>query len=280
MCYEPLLVTSERNIPEYRRYTPCVNRTPTALPVSILRRTPARTIAVRTPQRHARKPRRCHGRARSVCYDVRPHLAGVAQLVEQLIRNQQVGGSSPLAGSITIFRFVKDLAALAFCTAVVGDQIMLPISDLMSSHRLSIDGYQRAPRLTHQLAFSGGNSPIERYRSPIPDHRSPGGPAVPRTAALGADTAPPYAGARLDHGFIRSRIMRDRFQLMSGKRVLYAQGQRTQRTIPRRSHLRHRSTLLRAGGARAASPEASQPCGELTGCFRCFRRRRFRQTAA
>jgi hypothetical protein len=34
-----------------------------------------------------------------VCYDVRSYLAGVAQLVEQLIRNQQVGGSSPLAGS-------------------------------------------------------------------------------------------------------------------------------------------------------------------------------------
>ena len=30
----------------------------------------------------------------------RPALAGVAQLVEQLIRNQQVSGSSPLAGSI------------------------------------------------------------------------------------------------------------------------------------------------------------------------------------
>ena len=29
----------------------------------------------------------------------RPALAGVAQLVEQLIRNQQVSGSSPLAGS-------------------------------------------------------------------------------------------------------------------------------------------------------------------------------------
>ena len=28
--------------------------------------------------------------------------AGIAQLVEQLIRNQQVGGSSPLPGSIDI----------------------------------------------------------------------------------------------------------------------------------------------------------------------------------
>jgi|KBSMisStandDraft_5_1062788.scaffolds.fasta_scaffold1676706_1 hypothetical protein len=35
-----------------------------------------------------------------VCYDlVFPRRAGVAQLVEQLIRNQQVLGSSPSAGS-------------------------------------------------------------------------------------------------------------------------------------------------------------------------------------
>ncbi len=38
--------------------------------------------------------------------------AGVAQLAEQLIRNQQVGGSSPLAGtrksmSYLAFRFVR-----------------------------------------------------------------------------------------------------------------------------------------------------------------------------
>jgi hypothetical protein len=32
-------------------------------------------------------------------FRVRPHLAGVAQLVERLIRNQQVRGSSPRAGS-------------------------------------------------------------------------------------------------------------------------------------------------------------------------------------
>ena len=35
------------------------------------------------------------GNMRNAC----PSLAGVAQLVEQLIRNQQVSGSSPLAGS-------------------------------------------------------------------------------------------------------------------------------------------------------------------------------------
>ena len=40
-------------------------------------------------------------RARIACFEF--HLqAGVAQLVEQLIRNQQVNGSSPFAGSNTI----------------------------------------------------------------------------------------------------------------------------------------------------------------------------------
>ena len=95
-----------------------------------------------------------------MCYHVRPYLAGVAQLVEQLIRNQQVGGSSPLAGSITTLRFLKDLAALPFCTAVVGDQIMSAISDQLTSDRLSIDGYHRVPRLTPQSAFSGENSTV------------------------------------------------------------------------------------------------------------------------
>ena len=33
-----------------------------------------------------------------------PSLAGVAQLVEQLIRNQQASGSSPLAGSTFFYQ--------------------------------------------------------------------------------------------------------------------------------------------------------------------------------
>ena len=37
---------------------------------------------------------------RAMCGLVTSRLAGVAQLVEQLIRNQQVVGSSPTAGSI------------------------------------------------------------------------------------------------------------------------------------------------------------------------------------
>ena len=39
------------------------------------------------------------------------------------IRNQQVGGSSPLAGSITTLRFVSNLAALPFCTSAVSDSL-------------------------------------------------------------------------------------------------------------------------------------------------------------
>jgi hypothetical protein len=43
----------------------------------------------------------------------RPRLAGVAQLVEQLIRNQQVIGSSPIAGSKFPMKF-DDLGMLAY----------------------------------------------------------------------------------------------------------------------------------------------------------------------
>jgi hypothetical protein len=57
------------------------------------------------------------------------------RVTQQLVRNQQVGGSSPLAGSITIFRFAKDLAALPFCTTVVGDQIMSATSDQLTPDR-------------------------------------------------------------------------------------------------------------------------------------------------
>ena len=42
-----------------------------------------------------------------------PSLAGVAQLVEQLIRNQQVSGSSPLAGSTFFCKSPRILNALA-----------------------------------------------------------------------------------------------------------------------------------------------------------------------
>jgi hypothetical protein len=39
-----------------------------------------------------------------LCYDRFSRLAGVAQLVEQLIRNQQVTRSSRVAGSISFLR--------------------------------------------------------------------------------------------------------------------------------------------------------------------------------
>jgi hypothetical protein len=38
-------------------------------------------------------------------------LAGVAQLVEQLIRNQQVSGSNPLAGSMTLYATIDNIPA-------------------------------------------------------------------------------------------------------------------------------------------------------------------------
>ena len=53
---------------------------------------------------------------KSVCYDILlkhsklQRFAGVAQLVEQLICNQQVGGSSPSTSSIfLLLKSVKDL---------------------------------------------------------------------------------------------------------------------------------------------------------------------------
>ena len=51
-------------------------------------------------------------RARIACFEF--HLqAGVAQLVEQLIRNQQVSGSSPLAGSNVFNELQGSSAAVA-----------------------------------------------------------------------------------------------------------------------------------------------------------------------
>jgi hypothetical protein len=41
--------------------------------------------------------------------------AGVAQLVEQLIRNQQVSGSNPLAGSIKEKDFPVSVRKILFC---------------------------------------------------------------------------------------------------------------------------------------------------------------------
>ena len=41
------------------------------------------------------------GQGRGVCYSYGCGIAGIAQLVEQLICNQQVVGSSPTAGSLS-----------------------------------------------------------------------------------------------------------------------------------------------------------------------------------
>ena len=77
---------------------------------------------------------------------------------KQLVRNQQVGGSSPLAGSTTILPFVKDLRRLPLWRAAPHTQIMSPRSEQMSTGSVIDNGYQRALRLMLQSAFSGENS--------------------------------------------------------------------------------------------------------------------------
>ncbi len=62
------------------------------------------------------------------------------------IRNQQVGGSSPLAGSTITLPFDKDLQRAPLRHALSHRQIMLATSDQMSTESVSNDGYHRAPR--------------------------------------------------------------------------------------------------------------------------------------
>ena len=50
-----------------------------------------------------------------------PALAGVAQLVEQRIRNAKVGGSTPLSGTIPLFEEAQSRAGL-FCFADSGNK--------------------------------------------------------------------------------------------------------------------------------------------------------------
>ena len=110
---------------------------------------------------------------------------------QQLVRNQQVGGSSPLAGSTTTLPFIKDLRRPSLRRDLLHRQIMSPRSDQMSTGSVIDDDYQRALRLMQQSVFPGQNSPIQTFWSPIPDNRLSGGPAVPRTAARLPDTATP-----------------------------------------------------------------------------------------
>ncbi len=79
---------------------------------------------------------------------------------KQLVRNQQVGGSSPLAGSTTTLSFVKDLQRPPVRLAASHEQIMSPQSEQMSTGSVLDDGYHRAPRLMQQSAFSGENSAL------------------------------------------------------------------------------------------------------------------------
>ena len=76
----------------------------------------------------------------------------------QLVRNQQVGGSSPLAGSTITLPFDNDLQRTPLRHALSHRQIMLPPSGQMSTGSVINDGYQRAPPLMQRSAFSGENS--------------------------------------------------------------------------------------------------------------------------
>ena len=80
---------------------------------------------------------------------------------QQLVRNQQVGGSSPLAGSTITLPFDKDLQRAPLRHALSHRQIMLVTSDQMSTESVCNDGYHRAPRQMQHLAFSGENSAIQ-----------------------------------------------------------------------------------------------------------------------
>ncbi len=80
---------------------------------------------------------------------------------QQLVRNQQVGGSSPLAGSTITLPFDKDLQRAPLRYALAHRQIMLATSDQMSTESVINHGYHRVPRLMQQSAFSGENSAIQ-----------------------------------------------------------------------------------------------------------------------
>jgi hypothetical protein len=56
---------------------------------------------------------------------MRSILAGVAQMVEQLIRNQQVNGSIPLAGSIISKGFRKVISAIPFFIGSQSENILI-----------------------------------------------------------------------------------------------------------------------------------------------------------
>ncbi len=77
---------------------------------------------------------------------------------KQLVRNQQVGGSSPLAGSTLTLPFDKDLQRAPLRHALSHRQIMSAISDQMSTGSVIDDGYHRAPRRMQRSAFSGEKS--------------------------------------------------------------------------------------------------------------------------
>jgi len=77
---------------------------------------------------------------------------------KQLVRNQQVGGSSPLAGSTLTLPFDKDLQRAPLRRDLSHRQIMSPRSDQMFTGSVIHDGCHQALRLMQRSAFSGENS--------------------------------------------------------------------------------------------------------------------------
>jgi hypothetical protein len=89
--------------------------------------------------------------SREECAQDRPTRAGVAQLVEQLIRNQQVLGSSPSAGSIFLSQSIDSTDA-----GIVADPID-PLADPLSrtEYRIHVSGGPRRG-LLHEVGVQVG----------------------------------------------------------------------------------------------------------------------------
>ncbi len=93
---------------------------------------------------------------------------------QQLVRNQQVLGPSPSAGSIANLLFAKDLQLLRLFHAASKRQIMSPRSEQMFSGIGLSMTVLNARRDSPQSAFSGENSASLDTWPTRPDHRSSG----------------------------------------------------------------------------------------------------------
>ncbi len=69
-----------------------------------------------------------------------PIRAGIAQLVEQLIRNQQVSGSSPLAGSILFLKSSILSNVVSFVEGQAFKKHKFPFGIAFSNFKMSVIG--------------------------------------------------------------------------------------------------------------------------------------------